>query len=48
MEFEKIDGVPYIQGQKAVYDPLPDDDIFKDIWSNWKCPICNAHLSAQT
>lgn len=39
-----IDGQPYINGKPAIWDvkePLLDS------LSQWKCPECDAHLSAE-
>lgn len=37
---EVIDGVPYINGKKAVWDDKEPLDCF----SNYRCPECNANL----
>jgi hypothetical protein len=46
---ETIDGVPHVNGKPAI----PDDKVpglvdGKPLFSQWRCPECNAHLSAES
>lgn len=37
---QSINGVPYVNGKRAIPDPDPVFDVF----SPWRCPECGAHL----
>ncbi len=42
-----IDSVPYINDKPAIHDPLPPDDLWIGTLSDYRCPECNARLSAE-
>jgi len=43
-----IDGQPYINGKKAIYDKKISKELLLDgAFSRWKCPECDAHLSGK-
>lgn len=39
-----IDGVPHVWGRPATKD---DEPPLLDCFSQWRCPHCNAHMSAE-
>ena len=41
-----IDGVPYINGKQAVWREVPEPDFMDGVLSKWRCPECDARLSA--
>ena len=44
-ELEIIDAVPYIHGQRAIWD---ENEPLIDAFSQWRCPVCKANVSAES
>lgn len=40
-----IEGRPFINGKPAIWDEKPS--LLPDAFSQWRCPECRAHLSAE-
>lgn len=48
---QEIDGVPYINGKRAIHDPPEQADratLLGGTFSEWRCPECNARLGGGT
>lgn len=42
-----INGVPYINGKPARYDPMSSDNPLRGALSDYRCPECNARLGVE-
>lgn len=43
-----INGIPYINGKKAIWDGKSHIEGMGKVFSQYRCPECNAHLSVDS